>query len=161
MNPAYGRSAAHLARAALEQLHARIGEGWFPTGPPTAWPAQKHEGAVMQQRAGGTWALSGSLVSAYHPSSRCRRQVAVPDGHVAPPEGKVMKLTSHYCNPAALAFACPKCGARPGTNCFGDTAAPEGRYQHFIHAARVRLLDMPSTREEWEERAEQIRANVR
>jgi hypothetical protein len=74
-------------------------------------------------------------------------------------------MTSHYRNPAALAFACPTadggCGAEPGTNCIGDTAARDGRYQHFIHAARERLLDMPTSREEWEDRAEQIRAAVR
>jgi hypothetical protein len=66
-------------------------------------------------------------------------------------------LTSHYRNPAALAFGCPDCGADPGTNCFGDSADRDGRYQHFIHAARLALLEMPDSREEWERRAGAIR----
>lgn len=71
-----------------------------------------------------------------------------------------MELTEHYCNPAALAFMCPHCGARPGTNCLGDTHSGDGRYQHWMHAARTVLAEMPGSREEWEERARQIRSNV-
>jgi hypothetical protein len=73
---------------------------------------------------------------------------------------KKMELNKHYRNPAALAFACPTCGVVAGENCLGDPSGPEGHYQHYIHASRVALSDMPTTREEWEERARQIRANV-
>lgn len=75
-----------------------------------------------------------------------------------------MDLTRHYSNPVALAFACPPppegCGAPPGTNCSDDKHDRDGHYRHWMHAARVALVAMPATREEWQERARQIRANV-
>jgi hypothetical protein len=71
-----------------------------------------------------------------------------------------LEPTKHYSNPAALAFACPHCGARPGTNCIGDTHSRDGRYQHWMHAARTVLAEMPETREQWEVRAQEIRTNV-
>jgi hypothetical protein len=73
----------------------------------------------------------------------------------------IMELNSHHRNPVALVFTCPKCGAAPGDNCFGDRKGAEGRYQYHIHKARLLLLEMPKDREEYEERVAQVRAAVR
>ena len=48
----------------------------------------------------------------------------------------------------------------PGTNCIGDTHSRDGLYQHWMHAARTVLAEKAETREEWEARAHEIRANV-
>jgi hypothetical protein len=82
-----------------------------------------------------------------------------------------MALSKHYRNPAALAFACTHggCDAGPGIDCLGDRQASDQRYQHWMHKERLALLDLvsrqlrmpgPESSEEWEDRANQIRAAV-
>ena len=65
-------------------------------------------------------------------------------------------LSSHYGNPAALVFACPRCGAAPGVMCSG-AARPE-TYRYTIHKVRQELLKMPQDRAEWDQRMDMARA---
>jgi predicted RNase H-like nuclease len=65
------------------------------------------------------------------------------------------RLNSHYGNPAALVFKCPKCHADPGVMCSG-AARPE-TYRYTIHKSRQILLEMPQDRGEWDERMALVR----
>jgi hypothetical protein len=70
----------------------------------------------------------------------------------------VKTLNSHHGNPAALVFKCPrpKCQAPPGEMCRG--AKHPAVYYATVHKARERLLEMPQTKAEWDERLALVRA---